>query len=129
MRSIPDYDLLWVTSNSGTPTRLPIRCRMPPLLIEPTVVSDKRLDSPSIAISEPCRTVDVQNNYNLEASPPTSYFDGGVLEISIGRWSVPGHSCPRGAALSRVAMLARSTPPTAGPCFGEAMRSRELRLR
>ena len=49
----------------------------------PAVVSDKRLDSPRIPITSSIAQVTFRNNYNLEASPP-SFFDGGVLEISIG---------------------------------------------
>jgi len=48
----PDM-ILWVTSNSGTPDP---GCRFAAdaaFVNEPTVVSDKRLDSPSIAISSP----------------------------------------------------------------------------
>ena len=47
------------------------------------MVSDKRLDSPSIPITSSAAQLTFRNNYNLEASPP-SFFDGGVLEISIG---------------------------------------------
>ena len=45
----------------------------------PQVVSDKRLDSPSIPISTSAAQLTFRNNYYTETT-----FDGGVLEISIG---------------------------------------------
>ena len=40
-------------------------------------MSDKRLDTPSIAITSAPVQVSFRNNYNLEST-----FDGGVLEVS-----------------------------------------------
>ena len=44
----------------------------------PQVVSDKRLDSPSIPIETSAAQLTFRNNYYTETT-----FDGGVLEISI----------------------------------------------
>ena len=75
---------LWVTSNSGLP--------MPPaetlpnaaFVDDPSVVSDKRLDSLHIPISGTSAQLIFLHNFNLEASDvdPNLGFDGGVLEIS-----------------------------------------------
>ena len=46
----------------------------------PQVVSDKRLDSPSIPIATSAAQLTFRNNYYTETT-----FDGGVLEISIAR--------------------------------------------
>ena len=70
----------WVTSNSGGP--LP-PADSPPnaaFVNDPSAISDKRLQSPSISLSEGPEAVQItfSNNFNLQAG-----FDGGVLEISI----------------------------------------------
>jgi N-acetylneuraminic acid mutarotase len=70
----------WMTSNSGGP--LP-PADSPPnaaFVNEPNAISDKRLQSPSIFLSEGPEAVQItfSNNFNLQAG-----FDGGVLEISI----------------------------------------------
>ena len=49
---------------------------------DPAVVSDKRLDSPSIPITSPAAQLTFRQNYSFEGT--TTFFDGGVLEISIG---------------------------------------------
>ena len=74
--------ILWVTSNSGTPT--PVADSLPnaAFVNDPAVVSDKRLDSPSIAITSPAAQLTFRQNYSFEGT--TTFFDGGVLEISIG---------------------------------------------
>ena len=45
---------------------------------EPNIVSDKRLDSPAIAIGTAAARLSFRNSYNLEGG-----FDGGVLEIAM----------------------------------------------
>jgi N-acetylneuraminic acid mutarotase len=70
----------WMTSNSGGP--LP-PADSPPnaaFVNDPNAISDKRLQSPSIFLSEGPDAVQItfSNNFNLQAG-----FDGGVLEISI----------------------------------------------
>ena len=70
----------WMTSNSGGP--LP-PADSPPnaaFVNDPSAISDKRLQSASIFLSEGPEAVQIQfsNNFNLQAG-----FDGGVLEISI----------------------------------------------
>jgi len=75
----------WVTSNSGVP--------MPPAdtppnaayIDDPSVVSDKRLDSSQFNFFEGCcPRLTFRQNFNLEASEtnPNLGFDGGVLEFS-----------------------------------------------
>ena len=69
---------LWVTSNSGMPTP---PFDTPPnaaFVDNPQVVSDKRLESPSIPIETSAAQLTFRNNYYTENT-----FDGGVLEISI----------------------------------------------
>ncbi len=70
---------LWVTSNSGTPAPPADTAPNAAFVDDPNVVSDKRLDSPSIPITSSSAQVTFRNNYALENT-----FDGGVLEISIG---------------------------------------------
>ena len=75
---------LWVTSNSGLP--------MPPadtppnaaFVDDPSVVSDKRLDSLHFPTWGASGQLTFRHNFNLEASEvdPNLGFDGGVLEIS-----------------------------------------------
>jgi hypothetical protein len=65
---------LWVTSAASFDT--------PPngaFVNDPNTVSDKRLDSPTIAVPLGASQLRFRNSYFLEST-----FDGGVLEISIG---------------------------------------------
>jgi hypothetical protein len=65
---------LWVTTTTGPDS--------PPnaaFVNDPAVVSDKRLDSPSINISSPSAQLTFHHNFSFETG-----FDGGVLEISVG---------------------------------------------
>ena len=76
--------IFWQTSASGTPAPPADSLPNAAWVNDPAVVSDKRLDSPIIPVLfATVPQITFRNNYNLEASPP-SYFDGGVLEISIG---------------------------------------------
>jgi hypothetical protein len=70
---------LWVTSNAGTPAPAADSPPNAAFVNDPNVVSDKRLDSPSIAIPSPGAQLTFRHNHILETG-----FDGGVLEISIG---------------------------------------------
>jgi subtilisin-like proprotein convertase family protein len=63
---------LWVTSPT-TPDTAPNDA----FVDDPATVSDKRLDTPGIAITSALAQVSFRNNYNLEST-----FDGGVLEVS-----------------------------------------------
>lgn len=66
---------LWVTSTNGpdtAPNAAFIDC--------PSVVSDKRLDSPTIAISSTSGQLSFRHSYRFTDSG--SGFDGGVLEVS-----------------------------------------------
>src|SRR5262249_13170419 len=77
---------LWASSDSGVP--------MPPVysppnaafIDDPAVVSDKRLDSPPLLLSEflVCSRLTFRHNFKLDASDadPNLGFDGGVLEVS-----------------------------------------------
>ena len=69
----------WQTSNSGMPTPPADTPPNAAFVDNPQVVSDKRLDSPSIPISTSAAQLTFRNNYYTETT-----FDGGVLEISIG---------------------------------------------
>ena len=73
----PDM-ILWQSSNSGLPAPPADSLPNAAWVNDPAVVSDKRLDSPSIAITSNIAQVTFRNNFNLEASPP-SFLDGGVL--------------------------------------------------
>lgn len=74
----------WVTSNSGVPTPPADTPPNAAFIDDPAVLSDKRLDSPSIFFAaECCGQLTFRHNFNLEASAdPNIGFDGGVLEIS-----------------------------------------------
>ena len=63
---------LWVTS-STTPDTAPNDA----FIDDPAVVTDKRLDTPNIAISSAAARVSFRNFFFLEST-----FDGGVLEVS-----------------------------------------------
>src|SRR6266550_4208967 len=69
---------LWVTSNSGVPTPPADSAPNAAFVDDPAVVSDKRLESPSIAIQTSSDKLTFRQNRNLENT-----FDGGVLELSI----------------------------------------------
>jgi len=78
----PDM-ILWQSSNSGLPAPPADSLPNAAWVNDPVVVSDKRLDSPSIPITSSIAQFDLPQQLHLEASPP-NYYDGGVLEISIG---------------------------------------------
>jgi len=63
---------LWVTSVT-TPDTAPNTA----FIDDPATVSDKRLDTPGIAVTSALTQVSFRNFYNLEST-----FDGGVLEVS-----------------------------------------------
>ena len=77
----PDM-IFWQSSNSGVPT--PVADSLPNAawVNDPALVSDKRLDSPAIAITSNIAQLTFRQNYAFEGT--TAFFDGGVLEISIG---------------------------------------------
>ena len=76
---------LWGTSNSGVP--LPPADTLPNAAVvdDPSVASDKRLDSPQFTFFEGggVRLI-FRHNFNLEASEQNQGlgYDGGVLEVS-----------------------------------------------
>jgi len=71
--------ILWVTSNSGVPSPPADSLPNATFINDPAVISDKRLDSPTIAIPlSSGAQVTFRQNRDLEST-----FDGGVLEISI----------------------------------------------
>src|SRR5262249_54855542 len=67
---------LWVTSTASSPDTPPnaafVDC--------PAIVSDKRLDTPAIAISSASAQLSFRESYRFTDSG--SGFDGGVLELS-----------------------------------------------
>jgi hypothetical protein len=65
---------LWVTS-----TTTPYSAPNDAFVDNPAAVSDKRLDTPAIAITSAAAQAIFRNSYDLESG-----YDGGVLEISIG---------------------------------------------
>ncbi len=70
--------ILWVTSTSS-PDSAPNAA----FINDPSVVSDKRLDSPSIVINSAAAQVSFRNNYALEPiGGGANFFDGAVLEVS-----------------------------------------------
>ncbi len=70
--------ILWVTSTS-TPDTAPNAL----FINDPSVVSDKRIDTPDIFISSPIAQVSFRNNYALEPiGGGANFFDGAVLEVS-----------------------------------------------
>lgn len=73
---------LWVTSDSGVPAPPADTAPNAAFVDDPSVVSDKRLDSLPLPIASIQLTF--QQNFNLEASDvdPNVGFDGGVLEMS-----------------------------------------------
>jgi hypothetical protein len=76
---------LWVTSNSGLPSPPADTLPNAAFIDDPAVISDKRLDSPSVSFFEGfAPQLSFQHNFNLEASEvdPNVGFDGGVLELS-----------------------------------------------
>ena len=77
----PDM-IFWQSSNSGVPTPVADSIPNAAWVNDPALVSDKRLDSPSIAITSNIAQLTFRQNYAFEGT--TTFFDGGVLEISIG---------------------------------------------
>ena len=77
---------LWVTSNSGVPNPPADTPPNAAFIDNPSVLSDKRLDSIPFSFSKytSCAQLTFRHNFNLEASDidPNVGFDGGVLEIS-----------------------------------------------
>jgi hypothetical protein len=76
---------LWVTSNDGVPTPPADTSPNAAFIDDPGVVSDKRLDAPSVSFFEGfAPQLTFRHNFNLEASDvdPTIGFDGAVLELS-----------------------------------------------
>ncbi len=73
---------LWVTSNSGVPNPPADTPPNAAFIDDPSVVSDKRLDS--LQLPRASIQLIFQQNFNLEASDvdPNVGFDGGVLEMS-----------------------------------------------
>ena len=71
---------LWVTSNTGVPSPPADSLPNAAFVDDPAVISDKLLDSPTIAIfPSGGAQLTFRQNRDLEST-----FDGGVLEISIG---------------------------------------------
>lgn len=70
----------WVTSDSGLPTPPADTPPNAAFVDDPAMISDKRLDSPSIFLSQGGEPVQItfRNNFNMQDG-----LDGGVLEISI----------------------------------------------
>ena len=71
----------WVTSASGTPAPAFDSSPNAAFIIDPNVVTEKRLDTRSLTVSSASAQVSFRNNYNLEASGG-QFYDGGVLEVS-----------------------------------------------
>src|SRR5215211_8884615 len=69
---------LWTTSSSGTPTPSADSAPNAAFVNDPATVSDKRLDSPTIAVPGALPVLTFRQNRNLEST-----YDGGVLELSI----------------------------------------------
>ena len=77
---------LWVTSNSGVPSPPAESKPNAAFVDDPSVISDKVLDSLSFSVFEGISPqLTFRHNFNLEASGmnPVLGFDGGVLEISL----------------------------------------------
>src|SRR5262245_33726148 len=69
---------LWATSNTGTPAPTSETAPNAAFVDDPNVVSDKRLESPSIPIQTSTAQLRFRQNRNLE-----NVFDGGALEVSV----------------------------------------------
>ena len=69
---------LWTTSSSGTPAPAADSAPNSAFVNDPATVSDKRLDSPTIAVPGALPVLTFRQNRDLEST-----YDGGVLEISI----------------------------------------------
>ena len=108
----PDM-IFWVTSNSGVP--LPVADSAPnaAFINDPADVSDKRLKSRSIAIVSAVAQLTFRNNYNLEASGGI-FYDGGVLEISIGGGAFTD-IITAGGSFATAATMQRYRPPSVAP--------------
>ena len=76
----------WVTSSSGPPAPAADSIPNSAFIDDPGSISDKRLDSPAIAITSPNAQVTFRQNRDLESdiSTPSIAFDAGVLEVKIG---------------------------------------------
>jgi uncharacterized repeat protein (TIGR01451 family) len=76
---------LWTTSSTGLPAPPADSAPNAAAVDDPSSVSDKRLDSPSLPIASANAQLTFRQNRNLEESSvtPGLAFDGGVLEISI----------------------------------------------
>ena len=70
----PDM-IFWQSSNSGVPTPVADSTPNAAWVNDPAVVSDKRLDSPSIAITSSNTQMTFRQNYAFEGT--TTFFDGG----------------------------------------------------
>jgi len=81
--SINPDSIFWQSSNSGVPTPAADSLPNAAWVNDPAAVSDKRLESPLIPVLSASTQLTFRNNFNLEANAPF-FFDGGVLEISIG---------------------------------------------
>ena len=68
----------WTTSSSGNPSPPADSAPNAAFVNDPATVSDKRLDSPTIAVPGGLPVLTFRQNRNLEST-----YDGGVLEISI----------------------------------------------
>ena len=96
------------------------------LVNDPAVVSDKRLDSPSIAITSNIAQVTFRNNFNLGGQPTK-------LSLTVECWrsaSAEAHlriSLPPAAALLLAATLGRLAPAFSNPLAGRLGVERELR--
>jgi hypothetical protein len=78
---------LWVTSNAGNPPPASDSAPNAAFVDDPSTATDKRLDSPVIALRAGVPTqLTFRQNYNLEfntGTGSTQAYDGGVLEISV----------------------------------------------
>lgn len=100
---------LWVTSNAGLPSPPADTPPNAAFIDDPTVLSDKRLDSLTLSFFKTAsQTLTFRHNFNLEASDtdPNIGFDGAVLEMSTddgntfqdvlaagGRFTEGGYNC------------------------------------
>ncbi len=84
----PDFPADWIATNATGPTPLWVTSTTSPdtspsdaFIDDPSIVSDKRLDSPSILITSPTSQITFRHAYALEGGG-ADYYDGGVLEVS-----------------------------------------------
>jgi len=69
--------IFWVTSDSGNPSPPADSLPNAAFINDPTAISDKRLDSPSMITGQDFIRLSFRNNFSLPEG-----FDGGVLEVS-----------------------------------------------